>query len=410
MTEHYRAIVVGGGIVGTSIAYWLSRLGWHDIALLERRELTSGSTWHAAGNTTFFGHYPEITKLFVNSVSTYLDAEAESGQPVSFHAAGSLRLATNKAELASYHRLEPVYEKLGVPYKVVTPGEIADIHPLLVTDGLLGAAHTPTDGHVDPTGATTALAKAAAARGAKIERWCPVTQLSPSASGWTLTAGERTLQADHVVLATSFWAREMVQGLGLNLPLYPLQHQEVVTEAVPELAALGFEVPTVRDPYAPSNTRQEGQGYLCGVYESRPEFWAIDGIPPDFTEELLPSDLSRLEEHLLRVMERLPSFGSSGIKAVNNGPICYTPDGLPLLGPVNSHPGLWLAAGFAIGIGTGGGSGEYLAKWMVEGAPETELPAVYPSRFGKGMSRDRCLELIRQTYVKGYNLPDANAS
>ena len=406
MSSDYRAIVVGGGIVGASVLYWLARLGWTDTLLLERRELTSGSTWHAAGNTTFFGHYPQITKLFVNSVKTYLAAEAESGQSVGFHPAGSLRLATTREELDYYRRLVPVYEELGVPYQVVTPDEITSLHPLLETEGLFGAAHTPTDGHVDPTGATQALARAARARGAEIRRWCPVTALAPVDDGWSVTTTDGQFTADHVVLATSFWTRELAQSLGLDLPLYALEHHEVVTEDVPELARLGFEVPTVRDPWAPSNTRQEGNGFLCGVYESDPKLWAVDGIPPDFTEELLAPDFDRLEPHLLRVMQRLPAFGSAGIKAINNGPICYTPDGLPLLGPVASHSGLWLAAGFAIGIGTGGGSGEFLAHWMVDGEPAIDLAAVHPSRFDNEMTRETCLAAIRETYAKGYALPE----
>ena len=405
MSDHYRVVVVGGGIVGASILYWLARLGWTETLLLERRDLTSGSTWHAAGNTTFFGHYPAITKLFVNSVKTYLAAEDESGQAIGFHPAGSLRLATSPDELDFYHRLEPLYETMGVPYQVVTPEQIADIHPLLVTDGLYGAAHTPTDGHVDPSGATQALARAATSRGATIKRWCPVTELSPSNGAWRITTSDGDIVTDHVVLANSFWAREMVLDLGLNLPLYPLQHHEVVTDTVPELKALEFEVPTVRDPGAPSNTRQERDGFLCGVYESEPEFWAVDGIPPDFTEELLPPDLERLEPHLLRVMERLPAFGPAGIKAVNNGPICYTPDGLPLLGPVDGRDGLWLATGFNIGIGTGGGSGEFLANWMVSGEPVDDLPMVHPARFDNAMSREACLAAIRRTYAAGYSLP-----
>lgn len=405
MTEHYRVIVVGGGIVGCSVLYWLAKLGWTDTLLLERRELTSGSTWHAAGNTTFFGHYPAITPLFVNSVRTYLAAEAESGQSVGFHPAGSLRLATSQAELDAYHRLEPVYEGLEVPYKVVTPKEVAAIHPLLVIDGLYGAAHTPTDGHVDPTGATQALAKAAKALGANIRRWCPVTGLARSASGWTLTTPQGRVRAEHVVLATSFWTRELVLELRLTLPVYALEHHEVVTGSVPGLETLDFEVPTVRDPHAQANIRQERDGFLCGVYEANPKFWAVDGIPPAFTEELLPPEIERLESNLLRVMERLPAFGAAGIKAVNNGPICYAPDGLPLLGPVEGHRGLWLAAGFNIGVGTGGGSGEFLARWMVDGAPGIDLPAVHPARFTNDMTRDRCLELIRTTYAKGYALP-----
>jgi len=213
------------------------------------------------------------------------------------------------------------------------------------------------------------------------------------------------VHAEHVVLAASFWTRELVAPLGLNLPLYALEHHEVITDTVPELQALDFEVPTVRDPWVPSNTRQERGGFLCGVYESEPKFWAIDGIPPDFTNALLSPDTERLEPHLVRVMERLPAFGRAGIKTVNNGPICYAPDGCPMLGPVESHPGLWLAAGFAIGIGTGGGSGRFLADWMVDGVEPYPLPIVRPSRFANDMTRDACLQQIAATYRAGYVMP-----
>ncbi|MCP5082451.1 MAG: FAD-binding oxidoreductase [Alphaproteobacteria bacterium] len=405
MTEKVQTVVIGGGIVGCSVLYWLAKLGWTDTLLLERRELTSGSTWHAAGNVTYFGHYSSITKLYVNSVRTYLQAESESGQPVSFHPAGSLRLATTEHELEAYKRLEPLYDEIGVDYAVVGPDRIGELHPLLDVTGLHGAAHTPTDGHVDPTGATHALAKAAQKLGARIKRHTPATDIRRGKSGWVVSTADGEVEADKVVVASSFWAREMLAGLGLNLPLYPLEHHEVITGEVPGLAELGFEVPTVRDPWAPSNTRQERNGFLCGVYESNPKFWAVDGIPADFIEELLPPDMERLEPHLVRVMERLPAFGEAGIKTVNNGPICYTPDGCPLLGPVEGQEGLWLATGFSIGIGTGGGSAEYLAHWMVNGEPEYDLPLVYPSRFSNDLTRERCLELIRQTYAAGYVTP-----
>lgn len=405
MNTDFKVVVVGGGIVGCSVLYHLARFGWTDCLLIEKRELTSGSTWHAAGNTTFFGHYPAITQLFVNSIRTYQAASAESGQDISFHDAGSLRLASTPRELAFYENLRPLYQDLGVEYDVIGTEQIAKIHPLLNIEGLLGAAHTPTDGHVDPTGATMALARAAKIRGATIKTQTPCESFEPHGKGWRIETKDGPITADHVVLATSFWSREMAEPLGLNLPVYALQHHEIITEDIPALAALSFEVPTVRDPRAPSNTRQERNGFLCGIYETQPEFWATDGIPPNFAEELLPPNIDRLESHLLRVMDAIPAFGEAGIKAVNNGPISYAPDGLPLLGPVETHPGLWLATAFNIGIGTGGGSAGFLADWIVNGQPSVDLSVVYPSRFPNDLTKENALAAISATYGAGYSLP-----
>ena len=405
MVEKVKAIVVGGGIVGASVLYWLSRLRWKDVLLLERRNLTSGSTWHAAGNVTFFGHYTAITDLYVNSIKSYLAASEESGQEIDFHQTGSLRLANTAEELEAYQSLIPVYENLDAEYRIVSPQEIKELHPLLNVEGLYGAAHTPGDGHVDPSSATHALAKAAKNRGAEVKTQTPVRSIRQSNAGWEVETENTLYRADHVVVATSFWAREMLEPLGLNVPIYPVQHHEVITGPVPELAGYDFELPAVRDPYAPSNTRQERDGFLCGVYESDPQFWATDGIPEDFKEELLVPDIERLEEHLLRVIERIPAFGDAGIKTANNGPLAYTPDALPLLGPVETHPGLWLASGFNIGIGTGGGSAEYLANWMDKGEPPYDLSIIYPSRFSNNINKETALRQIHATYAKGYVMP-----
>lgn len=404
MTQKVQVAVIGGGIVGCSVLYGLAKRGWTDAVLLERRQLTSGSTWHAAGNTTYFGPYAAMTRLFTSSIETYLEAEAATGQSVGFHQTGSLRLATSAGELKAYHVLKPFYEDLETPYCVITPEDVKSIYPLLSTDGVFGAAHTPTDGHVDASGATHALAKAARQLGSEVQTNTPVTTIEKTQSGWRLTTGSSILFADHVVLAASFWTRELAAQIGLNLPLYALQHHEIITGPLPELAKLNAELPTLRDPAASANVRQERDGFLCGVYEQGPKFWATDGIPPDFKEELLPPELDRLLPELERVIERIPSFGDAGIKTANNGPICYTPDGLPLLGPVDGLDGLWLASGFTVGIGTGGGAGQFLAQWMVDGRPCYDLPAVHPSRFSNTLGKEDVLKRIKETYERGYTL------
>jgi dimethylglycine dehydrogenase len=406
MKTDVQVAVIGGGIIGAAVLYWLAKLGWTDTVLLERRELTSGSTWHAAGNTTYFGPYPKMTALFAGSIRTYLQAEQETGQSVGFHETGSLRLAATQRELELFHAYAPRYETLGIPFHIRTPEEVAALHPFIDISNIFGAAHTPTDGHVDPTGATNALAKGAQKLGAAIQRHCPVGSISRTGDKWVLETPKGIVTAKNVVVATSFWAREMLNPLGLNLPLYPTQHHEIITEALPEVASLDTELPSMRDSWVSCNVRQEREGLLIGIYEKEPEFWGLNGIPSDFKEELLPPNLDPLMPHLERLMERMPLFAKAGIKVANNGPMCLTPDGLPLIGPVPSMEGLWLATGFNVGIGTGGGSAEILAHWMTRGKPPKGLEAIHADRFGNNMSQPEALASIQRVYARGYELPD----
>lgn len=406
VNTNVQVVVVGGGIVGTSILYWLSKLGWTDTLLIERRELTSGSTWHAAGNTTYFGPYAEMTRLFAGSIRTYLQAEQESGQSINFHKTGSLRVATTPRERELFHSYEDKYRALNIPYSVVENETIAELHPFIKTEGLYGAAHTPTDGHVDPSSTTHALAKAARQMGAEIQRQTPVQSIVRDNDCWLVHTEKETVRAQHVVMAASFWTRELLLPLGLNVPLYATEHHELITEGIPSLAKLDHEVPAYRDSDVSCSVRQEAHGFLAGIYETDPVFWSLDGIPKDFPEELLPPNTDRLLGHLEKLLDRLPAFGDAGIKTINNGPMCWTPDGLPLLGPIGESEGLWLASGFNVGIGTGGGSAEFLAHWMVHGKPHFELPIVHATRFGNDMTREAAINSIKACYRKGYKLPD----
>ena len=407
MKTDVQVTIVGGGIVGASVLYWLTRLGWTNIVLLERRELTSGSTWHAAGNTTYFGPYAQMTRLFAGSIRTYLQAEKESGQSVGFHQTGSLRVATTPRELELFKRFNAKYQSLGIPYQVVDNDTIASLHPCIETNGLFGAAQTPTDGHVDPTGATNALARAAQSHGAEVVRHCPVNALHKDKDSWLLETANGQIRPQHVVMATSFWTRELLLPLGINTPLYATEHHEFITGPVAELETLDHEVPAMRDSHVSCSVRQEGTGFLAGIYETDPVFWSLDGIPRDFTEELLPPDTDRLMPHMEKLMERMPVMADAGIKTINNGPMCWTPDGLPMLGPLPDHPGLWLASGFNVGIGTGGGSAEFLSNWMVNGTPPFTLPVVHADRFGNDITREAAVESIKACYRQGYRLPEA---
>ncbi len=406
MKADVQVAIIGGGIVGASLLYWLSRLGWKDTLLIERRELTSGSTWHAAGNTTYFGPYAQMTRLFAGSIRTYLQAQEDSGQSVGFHQTGSLRVATTPREREQFEQFTAKYKDLGIAYSVVENDEIAALHPCVDTHGLYGAAHTPTDGHVDPSGATNALALAARNNGADVQRHCPVLSIQPDNNSWLLETEKGPVRAQHIVLAASFWTRELLQPLGINTPLYATEHHELITESVAQLESIEHEVPAIRDSYVSCSVRQEGKGFLTGVYESDPVFWALDGIPKDFKEELLPPNTERLMPHLEKLMQRMPVMAEVGVKTINNGPMCWTPDGLPMLGPLPEHPGLWLASGFNVGIGTGGGSAEFLAHWMVNGNPLFDLPVVHADRFGNNVSREAAIESIKSCYRQGYRLPD----
>nr|WP_282095048.1 FAD-binding oxidoreductase [Epibacterium ulvae] len=406
MSQNYQAVVIGGGIVGCSVLYGLAERGITDTLLIEKNELTAGSTWHAAGNCTHFGHDAEITQLYINSLKTYERAQAESGQNVGFHKTGSLRLASKPEELAAYQSLVPMYEQLGIPYSIVDPDQIKKLHPFINVEGVLGAAHTPDDGHVDPTGATHALAASARSRGAKILRQHPVDEIEQLADGsWKVLAKGQEFTTEILIIATSFWAREMLLPLGIDMPLYALEHHEIVTDAHENVKGLGWELPTVRDPIIPGNVRQEGNGFLIGIYEPQPKSWNTEGIPPEFGQELLAPDLERLMDNLETAMWRFPVLAEVGVKVANNGPLCYAPDGMPVLGPISTHPGLWMASGFHVGIGTGGGAGQFLSDWIVNGTPPYALHSVHPDRFANPMSREDAVRQCLSHYAAGYATP-----
>ena len=411
MTERFQAIVVGGGVVGCGILYGLAKRGMTNTLLLEKNVLTSGSTWHAAGNCTHFGHDAAITRLYVNSINTYLHAEAESGQSIDFHKTGSLRLASTAEELAAYQNLTAVYKRLGVPYEVLAPEQIPRIHPLMNLAGVLGAAHTPDDGHVDPSGATLAMAQSARNRGSQILSQHPVESIAKTKQGvWEIRSGESLFRTECVIVATSFWAREMLLPLGIHLPVYAIEHHEIVTESHPHITALDFELPTVRDPLIPGNIRQERDGLLIGVYEQHPVAWNVDGIPPEFGQELLEPNIDRLMTHMERCILRFPVLENVGIKVTNNGPLCFAPDGFPVLGPAPDpkHNGLWLATGFHVGIGTGGGAAQFLCDWIVNGTPPYPLDSVHPKRYKQPIPTDQAVANILTKYAAGYGKPMDN--
>jgi dimethylglycine dehydrogenase len=411
VTETARAVVVGGGIVGASVLYHLARAGWTDAVLLERAELASGSTWHAAGNTPHFSTSLNLSRIHLASTDLYQRLEAETGQAVGFHRPGSLRLASVPDRMDEYRRHRGKARTIGLPFEVVGPEEIRRLHPLVDTRGLLGAAWNPEDGHLDPTSVTRALAEGARARGARVRRGTRVTALERTSGGeWRVVTDRGDVLAEVVVNAAGTWARDVGRLAGLELPIVPMEHQYLVTEAIPEVAAHGRELPLVREVDVSYYLRQEGQGLLVGPYERGAKPFGVGGIPPGFGADLLPPDPERLRSILEAAMARVPVLARAGIARIVNGPITYTPDGNPLLGPAFGLPGFWLACGFSFGITQAGGAGRYLAEWIVEGQPSLDLWELDPRRYGAYATERhavvRCIDIYEDEYAIVYPQDD----
>ena len=403
LPSHSRVVVIGGGILGCSLLYHLARLGWSDAVLLEQGELTQGSTWHAAGNTPHFSTSLALSRLHLYGVELYQRLEAETGQPVGFHKTGSLRLASTADRMDEWRHHHGKARYLGLPYELIGPNEIKALHPLISLDGVLGAVWNPEDGHIDPSSVTQALAKGARDRGARVLRHTRVNGLGQEPSGaWRVETARGAVRAEHVVNAAGTWARQLGQMTGLDLPIVPMEHQYLVTDAIPEVEALRTELPILRDVDISFYLRQERGGLLLGPYERPAKAWSVDGVPADFAMELLPPDLDRLQAIIEGAIARVPALGRAGIKRVVNGPITYTPDGNPLLGPARGLRNYYLACGFSFGITQAGGAGKLLAEWIVEGEPSLELWEIDPRRYGSHANLRYAVQRAVDSYEDEY--------
>ena len=388
MTTDAQAVIVGGGVMGVSLAWHLGRRGWRDVVLLEKSELTAGSTWHAAGLCTHFAHNPTVMEMRAASVRLYRDVlPAETGESAGFHPCGALRVTRSAERMAEFRHVQGLGRFMGYEFRILTPEALARIYPLAHVDGLLGAIHEPDDGHVDPTLATQALAAGARSRGAEIRRHTPVRAIERDASGaWTVHTDGDSIRCVHMVNAAGTWCREIGAMMGAELPVTPMLHQYLVTAGVPEIAgrvAAGEpELPIIRDPEESWYLRQERDGFILGPYEADGRPWGVDGVPPEFGMELLPPELDRIEPIAALAMERVPALARAGVKTVVHGPITFTPDANPLIGPAFGLDNAWLLTGSSMGVMEGGGAGRFLADWMVDGAPPMDALAVDPRRFG----------------------------
>ena len=416
MTTETKVVVIGGGVAGCSLLYHLTKLGLSDVVLVEKNELTSGSTWHAAGLCTQFNPSFNMMKLLKYSIELYQTLEEETGQPVDYHSCGGLRLAFSDDRLDEFRHRKGIADTLAVPFEIVSPERAGELFPLLVLDGIVGAAHIPSDGHVDPSGVTQAFAKGAVSRGAVITRHAAVTGLSRSRGAWLVQTTKGDIRAEIVVNAAGQWARGLGQLVGVDLPIVPREHHFLVTEAIDEVREMELELPVLRDTDASYYVRREVDSLVVGPFEPETKPWGLDGIPEDFHSRLLEPSLDRLEAVLEAAAARVPIFGDAGIKTIVNGPDGYTPDGRCLMGPVPGLPNFHVLAGFSIfGIVFGGGAGKYAAEWIVDGQPSDNMWELDVRRFGDyahstGYVAERALDVYGREYAIHYPEEERPAS
>ena len=388
-TTTARVVVIGGGVVGCSILYHLAKAGWRDVVLLERDELTSGSSWHAAGSLYSLTSPSNASVLQKYALDLYASLGEESGQDCGYHKTGELWLALSDEEVKSLKVVRAQGRRNGLMAELISPAEAVRMAPILNADGLKAVLYEPDAGHCDPSGVTHAFAKAARKYGATIHRFTPVTATRQLANGeWDVVTPRGTIRAEYVVNAAGLWAREVAALAGIRMPLMPVEHHYMVTEAIPEIEAMSTRLPEISFSEANVYARQEGSGLLVGAYESHCTHWAEKGTPLDFGHELLPNDLDRMEDNLAQAIERMPCLEQAGIKRIINGPMIFSPDLGPLLGP---HPALrnyFCATGVMTGFNQGPGIGKVLSEWIIEGEPELDVSFWDVARFGSYADED----------------------
>ena len=408
--SHTKVAIIGGGIMGVSLLYHLAKEGWKDLVLIEKGELTSGSTWHAAGQCPHFVGSYNLAKVHHHSTELYKKLERETGQSTGWHGCGSLRLAYQQEDLDWFYYVKGILDNVGSPAEIISTQEILKIHPFIKLDGIVGALHTPEDGHTDPTSTTNAMAKGARNGGAKIYRNNRVTDIKLRTSGeWELITEKGNIICEHVVNAAGSYCPEVGHMVGLNnIPSINMIHQYLVTEEHPAIKKLKKELPVVRDPHSSCYLRQEGKGLLIGIYEKDAKCWALDGMDWKFNMELLEPELDRLEEHLKKGMDRIPQFRDVGIKKMICGPITHTPDGNFLAGPAPGLKNFWMFCASSVGIAQGGGAGKYMAQWMTYGDADINMLEFDPRRYLSWAHKDYAIAKSIDEYKRMYVTPLPN--
>ncbi len=405
MKTQAKVVVIGGGVVGVSALYHLAKKGWgDDVMLLEKAELTSGSTWHAAGLLPLFNMSYSVGQVHKYSVELYKSLEQETGQSVGFAQVGNLRLAMNDDRMDEYYQYAATAKTIGVEVQFLTPADILKLWPMCNIDGLVGGIYHPDDGYIQPADLTQALAKGARARGAKIHRQTRVVNIEQATSGgWLVQTDKGDIICDHVVSATGNYARKTGEMIGLDIPVIPVEHQYLVTEPHPELQRRRAdgqpEMGVLRESDGSWYLREENGGFILGPYEEGAPCCYVDGPDPRAEYELFQEDIDRIEKHIMAAISRVPAFGEVGIKRVYNGAIAYTPDGNPIIGPAWDVDNFWLNEGHSFGITAAGGAGWQLAEWIVDGEPTIDMLGVEPRRFGDYVTKDYLIAKNEETYA-----------
>ena len=405
-----RVAVIGGGVVGCSVLYHLTRLGWSDVMLIERSELTSGSTWHAAGGFHTLNGDTNMAALQGYTIRLYKELEEITGMSCGLHHVGGVTLADNQDRFDMLVAERAKHRFMGLETEIVTPEDIRKIAPVTNIDGIIGGLYDPLDGHLDPSGTTHAYAKAARMGGATIRTHTKVLETNQRPDGtWDIITDKGNIHAEHVVNAAGLWAREVGAMAGVYFPLHPMEHQYIVTDEIPMIAEIidaGGEHPHVMDPAGESYLRQEGRGLCIGFYEQPCRPWAVDGTPWDFGHELLPDDFDKIEDSIAFAYNRFPALEKAGVKSVIHGPFTFAPDGNPLVGPVPGMRNYWSACAVMAGFSQGGGVGLMLAQWMVEGECERDTFAMDCARFGDwitpGYTRPKVIENYQKRFSVSY--------
>ena len=389
LPSHAKVVVIGGGVVGCSILFHLAKFGWKDVVLLERDELTSGSSWHAAGQIHTISSDPNISRLQGYTIDLYKEIEETSGHSVGLHMTGGFYLASNKTWYDYLKRERSKARYMGLNQEFISPKEVAERHPLIDPSHYHAALWDDQDGDLDPSGATYAFAKSARVHGAQYFTHTPVTATQQRPDGsWDVTTPRGVINAEHIVNCGGLWAREVGHMQGINLPVQPMEHHYLLTEKIDMVADHPTRLPCGIDYEANIYFRQERQGMLLGTYEPKGTPWKVDGTPWDFGHELLQPDLDRIADRLELGFERIPALGTVGIKDAINGPFTFGPDGNPMIGPVPGMRNYWVAVGVMAGFCQGGGVGLTLAEWMIDGEPSIDVWAMDVARFGEFATPD----------------------